>query len=231
MTNRGYRNVAITDLVLVALSTIVLSLNLLPKPEPQQEVIVQHADGKVARYALPVSHPEVVRIRCGEAAMPSTEELIARWQEEVSRFYAQDHRVAALAEKDSNLVQVSYRTTPVKQRKSTRSSEPIFSLGQRIEPPHPLRNFVIAGAAGISLAVLFAVWSVLFPARKLLHRQAKSTANPSSDPVSSGVLAIELPPQWVSLHQGIAVRLRQLCTFALVIVSLVVAGMSFWGLS
>ncbi|TWT79895.1 hypothetical protein CA13_13030 [Planctomycetes bacterium CA13] len=225
MKLRGQQTVALTDLVLVALATIVIALHWIPLPEPRQQVAQRASDGRYVRYTLPIRDPRIVAILDNKEPMPSVEQLTERWRGEALRFYAEDPRMAELDAASGKIVQVAFTDSTAFPKIPTKdANKGKLAIGSQVQPPHTIIDFAISLAIGICVATLFALWNVVFPAFRLRHPQSQTAARhhvmDRSVDGFQGVLAIEIEPNWISIRQPWMVRIRQISLFAIVAVAI-----------
>lgn len=98
-----------------------------------------------------------------------------------------------------------------------------LELGELVPPAVGTAPLAISALAGIIVACGFVFWSYLCPAIRLQDRMSMVASDQpeTEDPPATSPLQLEIPADWVRVHQPLGVHLRRLGYAAIVTTALV----------
>ncbi len=106
--------------------------------------------------------------------------------------------------------EVANEERKLERRKSGSVKSPIV-FGKVVDQGRGLRAFLIAFGGGVAAWIVFSLWSLFAPLRRLVA--ADETEQPESIDGREfhNVVRIEIPAAWVRLHQPTSVVIRRVC--------------------
>ncbi|WP_372726207.1 hypothetical protein [Novipirellula sp.] len=250
MQRTTLRRVAGRDLVLVAISSFVLAIHWLPVWLPVAAKTESFANSTLP-VAMQVAGKPVAGKSVPAAITPvSADEAVARWQSEVTQFYATQSQAKVSPEAgnaaadipsksdDANeIAQTSFVTTAAEDATEPAATDPpLQSLSSapalpvnsghsaRLagETPFRSQSVVFAFLVTTIVSLLFAAWCVAFPTRPISPVMWASRSEAGDAVDASQSLPIGVDANWFTVTQPILVRTRQICFAALVMAAMLV---------
>jgi hypothetical protein len=198
------------------LASLRRKLAMWSRPAPNPRLSIQKWCAEVADYYAKQTEAKPHRV---ENVVPVSFKLnrpVPTHASEAKALNAQHAHWLRLAAEAKNAIAKS--ESEIERLKKLAGSPPV-QFGELASGKHSSRMHVLAGVFGLCVACGFARWTYVCPSIRL-HSTAMSPrqAAAADDKRPIGGLQLEIPPQWVRLHQPTSVVIRQ-TAFAVVMIA------------
>lgn len=244
------RHLATQDFVLIVIAAGIVILSCLPLAPPRRQVRIRLATGQFQTFSMSLDNPLLERLENRLSVPerrpgPSAALAVAEWQAEIAALYAERCKPSEIqqvsfgerrdADTSAN-VQRRYqnwltlsqeaqaqvdRLEKEEAREPTASPQP-FEMGELIPARRTAKANLAAFLCGVTVALIFGIWSFLAPTVELASNAKPSGETNETDPARTFDFMFSIPRDWVRVRQSPSVWIRRAAQAALVVGALLV---------